>query len=405
MDSQEEKTEGTKLKLKSKAYTPKHPTTLVPQTEIPNQAQAEFDSNQFNDPNQLYLQYVNSYLNMGYTTNLAEQWAKYYIAQHNNENPEGAQMYYPDNYGGDPYEEGGNYGNQYDEGGQYPEENYPQKYDQAQQDNDFEDFDTSEFGEKTKKPKGKKKKDKYQGQHNCQYDESEEGYYDELNFYYNADGSFYDPDGYYFDVEGYDKYGGYYDDNANYISPDGVDPYVREFKGKENHSYEVDHEGEDEPEDKYNEQYIQYITESKYYEDLEYLKKTKHEWAYLKIGNLAEGTEKTSLLKYFGNQNIDTHQITIMMTGSKENPVGLMEIYKIPVAIQVLKECGNELNNKRVIIEVDHNNERAYNGADEVLSKFEHEDEEDSRYTKFDPKYEEVPEEVLDESSKKEEAK
>lgn len=265
---------------------------------------------------------------------------------------------------------------------QNPEEVYPEEdyVEEQPEENDFE----VEYGEKSKRPHGNKRKEKYQGKHQDQYDGNEDGYYDELGFYYMPDGSFYDPDGYYFNIEGYDKFGGYYDDNAAYVPPE--DSYAHNsFQGKSKGETYV--EEEDATDDKYTKEFIEYITESKYYDDLEYLKSTAHKWAYLKVGNLAEGTIKTDLLKYFGNQGIETKEITIMMSGGKHSPIGNLEIYKIPVAIQVLKLWGQEFGKKKVIIEVDQENEKAYNGyLGDSYNSYEYEDETDTRYTKYDSK-------------------
>jgi len=205
------------------------------------------------------------------------------------------------------------------------------------------------------------------------------------------DGSFYDPDGYYFDPNGYDQYGGYYDDNAKYVEPEGKGNYYKGGYKKRGRNYEEHnyHFGDqddfydEEYEDKYTKDYIQYIIEAKYYEDLDYLKNSHNEWAYLTVGNLAEGTVKQDLLKYFGNQGIDTSQITIVMSGSHNFPVGNLEIYKKPVAIQVLKLCGQKLNGKEIIIEVDQKNEKLY--GNEHYNEYEYGDPyEESRYTKYD---------------------
>ncbi|CAI2369013.1 unnamed protein product [Moneuplotes crassus] len=414
MDTQEEQKENSsKLKMRSKEFKPSNPKPIPSQTptvetqapvdggmdQVPAaltpiqdnyQANPLIDPSQYNDANQLYLQYVNYYLNCGLSSADAEAWAKYYIdVQSCEQHPEQNQAYF---------------GDQYKENSSYQEEYHQEEYHQDDHaegiKQEYENYyETDKFGDKTKKPKGERRKEKYRGQHHEKYHEAEEGYYDELGFYYNPDGSFYDPDGYYFDPDGYDKYGGYYDDNANYIKAGGRDPYSRDFRGRKYRYYEGDEyeEEEEEVEDKYTDEYIQYITNSKYYEDLEYLKNTNNKWAYLKVGNLAEGTVKTDLLKYFGNQNIETSQITIMMTGGNKNPVGGLEIYRIPVAIQVLKECGNTLNGKRLIIEVDSVNEKLYNGTDTKLNEYEYEDETDARYTKFDPQPEEPKEEEVEE--------
>lgn len=273
----------------------------------------------------------------------------------------------------------------------YNQENYNQEeYSQAdgppleeQKEAPSEDY---QYGDKTKKPTGVTRKEKYQGKHHDDHDGSEEGYYDELGFYYLPDGSFYDLDGYYFNAQGYDKYGGYYDDNANYVAPEG------QFRGKggyrknyQNYGYSFGAEDdyyEEEAEDKYTKEYIEYIIESKYYEDLEYLRNSQSQWAYLKVGNLVEGTTKQDLLKYFGNKGIETSQITIMMEG-RQSPVARLEIYKNQVAVQVLKCCGDSFNHKQMMIEVDHENEKAY-GNTNNYNEYEYGDHHDDRYTKYD---------------------
>ena len=384
MDSQEDNT--AKLTTKSREYVPPvakaqelaqiAPPESPVQEEVV-QEQAYVEMNQFNDPNQTYLQYVNYYLNQGMNTKDAEAWAKYFIDMENYERAQREQAY---------------------EEGQYQEQQ--ENYEEEKISSDYYKNDqiSDEYGNKTKKPHGERRKEKYQGKHHDQYDGSEEGYYDELGFYYMPDGSFYDPDGYYFNTEGYDKFGGYYDEEANYIASEDFEGHDN-FQGKGKHQEaEYQEEGNHEDEEKYTKDYIEYITKSKYYDDLEYLKATQCEWAYLKAGNLAENTIKTNLLKYFGDQGIDTKQITIMMSGGKTNPVGNLEIYKIPVAIQVLKLCGQELNKKQIIIEVDHENEKAYNGVEENYNTYEYEDETDSRYTKFDAKPAEYQEKEVQEA-------
>ena len=51
------------------------------------------------------------------------------------------------------------------------------------------------------------------------------------------------------------------------------------------------------------------------------------------------------------------------MGGPKYSPTGNCEIYDINVAIQVLKLCGDTINNRKVTIEVDQNNEQAYGNS------------------------------------------
>jgi hypothetical protein len=388
MDPQEDNSKGSvKLKIISRQYTPKtnlkQPTKeFIPSDYVAYQeGQVEQDvepQTQSYDYDQVYLQWVNYYLNLGCNQQQSEYNASVVMQQQQmNQNQEND----------------GSYQNE-----QYPDDQaYPNQQNEGEEQKEYEEEGDYQFGDKTKKPYGQRRKDKYQGKHHDDYEESDEGYYDELGFYYMSDGSFYDPDGFYFDQTGYDKLGGYYDDSANYHHADGNITYYggkSYYKSKNNyHNQAYVGEGEDpfndveeEPEeDKYTKAYIEYILDSKYYEDLEYLKNTKNGWAYLRVGNLAEGTRKQDLLKYFGNEGIETSQITIMMSGGIKMPVGKCEIYKIPTAIQVLKCCGNELNEKQMIIEVDEHNEKRYGGnLTEHVHENEYYEEEDSRYTKFD---------------------
>lgn len=383
MDPEDENNKGTaKLSMGSRNYTPKtHLKTsnkeFVPSQHVPHQEvqveQVIESQLQSYDYDQVYLQWVNYYLNQGFNQQQSEYNASIVMQQQVNRQNQENEV----NYQNEQYPENQAYGYQQNEEGE-------KEYD-----------DDDQFGDKTKKPFGQRRKDKYQGKHHEDYEESEEGYYDELGFYYMSDGSFYDPDGFYFDQTGYDKLGGYYDDSANYHHADGKITYFgggSYYKNKSSykgHGYAEEapfDEGEEEPEeDKYTKTYNEYILDSKYYEDLEYLKNTKNGWAYIKVGNLAEGTRKQDLLKYFGTEGIETSQITIMMSGGMKNPVANCEIYKIPTAIQVLKCCGNELNEKQLIIEVDEDNEKRYGGKSaEHIYENEYFEEDDSRYTKFD---------------------
>lgn len=381
MDSQpEDKKTSGKLKLKSREYVPPaklksestefHPSTPT-QPQDYQEVQTFEDYNQINDQyNQQYMESVNYYMGLGYS----QDEAVYYT-----QNP-------PQQYPVDPNQQ--TYGYEQQEYYDYPEQN--QAVEEEEQKEGEQSEEQAAYGAKTKKPHGNKRKEKYQGKHHEKYADSEEGYYDELGFYYLPDGSFYDPDGYYFDPNGYDQYGGYYDDNANYIAPEGKGDYYKGGYKKRGRNYEDHnyHFGDQEDyydedfEDKYTKDYIQFVIEAKYYEDLEYLKNSPSEWAYLTVGNLAEGTVKQDLLKYFGNQGIDTSQITIVMSGSQANPVGNLEIYKKPVAIQVLKLCGQKLNGKEVVIEVDQKNEKLY--GNDHYNEYEYGDPYESRYTKYD---------------------
>jgi len=398
MDSNKsEKSESGKLKLKSSSYTPsvvkkqdvnEFDPTSQPQQEIVNDQQVYYDpqGNAYQYQNQEYAD------PNAHPMNEFDDQMQYY-------GPE-----YDQNYQQEPYynDQDPNF-IQHDQNYINQEGFYDQEAtDYTQNDQIHNEFPTHEqfideqaalekedqlkYGEKTKKPQGNKRKEKYHGKHHENYDESTEGFYDELGFYYLPDGSFYDPDGYYFDQEGYGRYGGYYDENAVFHGP-----YEQQFKGKKNKKYnnyqnyeEYNGAGEDyyeeEADEKYTEDYIQYIIESKFYEDLEYLQNAYNEWAYLKIGNLMEGTTKQDLLKYFGKRGIQTNQITIVMGGPKYSPTGNCEIYDISVALQVLKLCGDILNNKKVIIEVDQENEQAYGNSD----SYNDHDEYDVVYDKYD---------------------
>jgi Ni,Fe-hydrogenase III component G len=355
MDPKEEKDPGSaKLTSKSKEYTPKSNMNTASKSFVPTNKsgeQTQYSNPEYGDVgeqynyDELHLQWVNHYMNQGATPEEAQWYATQYLQNF-------ADLQQQDEA--------------YGEFGEFEM-------------GTMEEVKDEPTGDKSKKPHGEKKKGQYKGEHNEKYDGTEEGAYDELGFYYMPDGSYYDPDGYYFDINGYDQYGGYYDDNAIYHSPDDFDQYKAKNKKFEN---QYEGTGEEE-EDKYTPEYIKYIIESKYYEDFEYLKNTKNEWAYLKMGNLPDGTTKKDVLKYLGNSEIETKQITIMMSGPKESPIANCEIYKIPAAIQVLKLCGNKFGEKQVIIEVDHDNEKLYNSSyggyyDEIDDQYQ------DRYTKFD---------------------
>lgn len=59
------------------------------------------------------------------------------------------------------------------------------------------------------------------------FEEVEDGNYNEDGFYVTPDGSFWDPEGDYFNKYGYDKYGGTYDQYKVYIPGDG---WLEEFQ-------------------------------------------------------------------------------------------------------------------------------------------------------------------------------
>lgn len=411
MDPQtEEKKDTAKLSSKAKSFTPStkmktaakeyHPSQQ-PETQ-PEQVNANFEQqNQPFDPNQLLLNWTNSYMDQGYSQDDAQMYAMQYLQQNYPDYyqyPEGQyQEQYQDPYYGTGEEYQQDHQTQQIEGHNLEEEKEPEQQ---------EDFN---YGSKTKKPHGNRRKEKYQGKHHENYDGSEEGFYDEFGFYYLPDGSFYDPDGYYFDPQGYDQFGGYYDDNANYIAPENQEDNYggKGFRKNKNRHYNnqgyafgEDDYYEEEIEEQYTKEYIDFVIESKYYEDMEYLKNTQNEWAYLKAGNLVDATTKQDLLKYFGNQNIDTSQITIEMTGTSST-IAKFEIYSIQVAIQVLKLCGQEFKGRPIIIEVDQHNEKVYGNVN-PFHELELEDQEEARYTKFD-NYEQDPATIPAES--KEEVK
>ncbi|CAI2371762.1 unnamed protein product [Moneuplotes crassus] len=356
---EEEKKESASLQKSSKEFKP-------------SGSKADADNSQPNEIaelNKQYTQYVNYYLNQGLNQADAEAWAAYYMDQYIYQ--EGNDQVQTDLEGQEPVK-GSN------------QEEVPAE--EAGENSDSDDFEIGELGPKTKKPQGETTKGQYKGEHDEKYDESEgeDGYYDELGFYYNPDGSYYDPDGVYFDAEGYDEFGGYYDDEANYIEPEGDDTNAKEFKGSKQ-SNEEDDGFEEDKEDKYNKEFIKYIINSKLPDDTEFLNKTKNSWAYLKVGNLEEGTTIEDLREYFSSKKIPVKEMTIIMSESTKNPVAFLEIYKISVAKKVLKECGKKLKDNTLIIEVDNLNEKLYNGIPTSYNSYEYEDDFDARYTQYDP--------------------
>ena len=216
------------------------------------------------------------------------------------------------------------------------------------------------------------------------YQSSSDGYYDDYGFYYLNDGSFYDPDGYYFDKDGYDETGGYYDDYGNYIAASEDKHKKQHIKEKEDiveqmskieieDKKELDDdfgefedkagEEQEEEEENYSKEYIEYVLEHKYYDNLNQLKNSKHEFSYFKAGNLAENTTKHDILNYFKEWNIDIRQITVIMNKNKNNPVARLEIYQKEVAFKVLKLCGSMFKGNQIIIEIDEENEKFFNGG------------------------------------------
>lgn len=141
---------------------------------------------------------------------------------------------------------------------------------------------------------------------------------------------------------------------------------------------------EEEVEEKYTEEYIKFVLEHKYYENLEHLKNTNQEIFYLKAGNLPETTSKKDILKYLGDKGIDTSQITVVMKNAGGSPVAQMEIYKRNPAINTLKCCGEYYGEKQMIIEVDEQNEQYYIGDTQDYYADEFEDPHQDRYAKFD---------------------
>lgn len=384
MDSQgEEKKSTAKLSSKAREYRPKQNLNQKAGEFQPSPQAQQHDPNQypqsFEQQTQMYEPEVfyhtaGLYMNDGYTQEAAASMAHAYLTQ-TPQDPE--QMGYYQNQ--QNYYEGDI---KYNPNG---EQVYPQQEEQEEQKEGEQFEDQFQYGARTKKPYGNRRKDKYHGKHHEKYSGQEEGYYDELGFYYMPDGSFYDPDGFYFDPEGYDKFGGYYDDNANYIPPEGQQVYYKGRKGNREFNFEVgghDDYYEEAEEDKYTKQYIEYIIEQKYYTDLEYLRNSPSEWAYLTVGNLRENTTKQDLLKFFGNQGLETSQITIVMGNGTQHPVGHLEIYKKRVAIGVLKLCGMKFHDKPIVIEIDEENEKLY--GNNYYKDYEYGDEDAERYTKFD---------------------
>jgi len=351
MDPSTEEKKEVKLSKQSKAFVPNtklhttshefHPTTT---THLPTQeavsaelAQpaeyvqpAETDQPAVGFSEQQYQEYIHFYMSQGYSQNDAIYFASQYI---------GSQGYYPQPAEEDPANDYTYCGQQ--EGAEYaeaPNAEDPQFLGEAAE---GEEREHHQEESRYRKPQGYHK-GTYQGKHHGDYDGSEDGFYDDFGFYYLPGGDYYDPDGFYFNKKGYDKFGGYYDDNLVYVGP-----YAHKGKkGGHSRYYEAEYElggfddyyDEGEEKDKYNKNYIEFVLEQKYYENLEYLKKSRNENFYLIVGNLAESVSKQDLLTFFNEKGVHIKHVTIVMEYHKSpTPVARLEIYDKNAAIQVLK--------------------------------------------------------------------
>lgn len=235
----------------------------------------------------------------------------------------------------------------------------------------------------------------YRGRYSNRYYDG--GSYDDYGFYYLPDGSFYDPNGYYFDQNGKDEYGGYYNEHGEYVESQQDKPQKPKEQSKPKQSEESkepeelkvpeepkelhdSHEfddGEDEEEEKYTKDYIEYVLENKYFENFDHLKSSKNECFYLKIGNLPENTTKYDLLHYFNGLNINNKHVTIVMEYVKSSLIARLEIYNKSTALQVLQICGSDFEGKQMVIEVDEENEKYYCGEED---EYYHEHDEYDEY-------------------------
>ncbi|CAI2364895.1 unnamed protein product [Moneuplotes crassus] len=278
--------------------------------------------------NKIYTQYVNYFLNQGLSFTDSKAWASYYVSLRN--------------------------------------------YKQQQPFSDEENQSSDSFEIKEILTRGHNNTKKYKGTRHKNDKSSGNGYYNEIGYYFNPDGTFYDKDGFFHNTnkdnlknesklqEEVDPSQADSSDSDFEISSLGPEMgYKPQFQHKNQYGSGNLKDSVEIPKNTHSDSdlsaYIEYVTTYKYYDDLEYLYNTRKNSVTFVLENLPPKLSKASLVKYFYDQGVDTRRIEVQR---RTGTTAIVQAFSIPIAIQVLQQCGNYLKGRVLLIEIDQEDER-----------------------------------------------
>ena len=193
-------------------------------------------------------------------------------------------------------------------------------------------------------------------------------YYEKLGFTRLPDGCFIDLDGFKFDQNGFDASGGYFDQNMNYVPGDediqnDEVPIVNPDNINDNPNENNDYYDDEDEEEKYTKEYIEFVSEQKLPENIEYVNSSNNEYVYLMIGNLSKSITKQELATFLTESNINIEKLMILMHHKRSSTIARLEVYDKTTAIDVLNLWGKTLNDLQIVADIDEENEQYYYGG------------------------------------------